>query len=115
MSTAPQTLPSSPQFPPTSRYSAIPTATFTGADGRTVVYLTRRFLPSPESFALLQFHTVIQGNRLDNIANQYLGDPLAFWRICDANNVMRPDELTANPGSQIRITLPQGIPAATHA
>jgi hypothetical protein len=115
MSTGPQSLPPIPQFPPTSRYSGLPTATFTDAGGRTVVHLTRRFLPPPASFALLQFHTVVEGDRLDNIANQYLGDPLAFWRICDANGAMRPDELTANPGSRIRITLPQGIPTASHA
>jgi hypothetical protein len=115
MSTTPQTLPPASQFQPTSRYSGIPTATFTGADGRPVLYLTRRFLASPSSFALLQFHTVVEGDRLDNISNEYLGDPLAFWRICDANNAMRPDDLTALPGSRIRITLPQGIPVASHA
>jgi hypothetical protein len=115
MSTTAQSLAPTSQFQPTSRYSGIPTATFTGADSRPVVYLTRRFLPSSASFALLQFHTVLDGDRLDNISNQYLGDPLAFWRICDANNAMRPDELTAVPGSRIRITLPQGISAATHA
>jgi hypothetical protein len=115
MSTAPQNLPAPTQFPPASRYFGIPAATFTRADGLAIAYLTRRFLPPASSFVLLQYHTVVAGDRLDNISNQYLGDPLAFWRICDANNAMRPDELTTTPGSQIRITLPQGIPAPTNA
>ena len=28
----------------------------------------------------------MQGERLDNVAAQYLGDPTLFWRLCDANN-----------------------------
>jgi hypothetical protein len=102
-------------FPPTSRYFGLDTAKIDTADGKTVIYLTRRFLPSADQFALLQLHAVTQGDRLDNIAAQYLGDPEAFWRLCDANNAMRPDELTETIGRQLRITLPQGVPAQTHA
>jgi hypothetical protein len=102
-------------FPPTSRYSGIATTTLTSADGRTVVYLARRFLPSPDSFALLQMHVVTQGERLDNIAAQYLGDPQAFWRIADANGAMRPEELTETPGRSVRITLPAGVPGTPNA
>jgi hypothetical protein len=112
------TAPTSPQatsFPPTSRYFGLATATLNTADGKTVIYLTRRILPSADQFALLQLHMVIQGERPDNIAAQYLGDPEAFWRLCDANNVMRPEELTETIGRQLRITLPQGVPAQTHA
>jgi hypothetical protein len=29
--------------------------------------------------------------------------------MCDANRVLRPEELTETPGSQIRITLPEGL------
>jgi len=103
------------QFPATSRYNGIATATLQTSDGKTIVYLTRRFVPSPDRFALLQLHAVIQGDRLDNVAAQYLGDPTAFWRLCDANNAMRPDELTETPGRQLRITLPEGIPLQTNA
>lgn len=102
-------------FAPTSRYFGLATATLETADGKTVIYLTRRFLPSADQFALLQLHMVVQGERLDNIAAQYLGDPEAFWRLCDANNAMRPEELTETIGRQLRITLPQGISAQTHA
>ena len=109
MSDETQNAPTTPQFPLTSRYANTAMATLV-AGGKTIVYLTRRFVPSPERFAVLQLHTVRQGDRLDNISNEYLGDPQAFWRICDANNVLRPDELTETPGRQLRITLPEGIP-----
>jgi hypothetical protein len=102
-------------FPPTSRYYGIATKTIQTADGRTVIYLSRRFVPSPDNFALLQYHTVTQGERLDNITAKYLNDPQQFWRICDANGAMRPDELTETVGRKIRITLPQGVPALPNA
>src|SRR5262245_20939668 len=102
-------------FPPTSRYAGIETATIEDAAGNTIVYLGRRFLPPPERFALLQEHVVKQSERLDNITAQYLDDSEQFWRICDANRAMRPDELTETPGRRLRITLPEGIPGTPNA
>ena len=102
-------------FPPTSRYNGIALSTFTAADGRTITYLQRRILPSPDSFAPLQLHTVTQGERVDTLAAQFLGDPLQYWRICDANGVMRPEELVERIGGTVRITLPQGIPGPSNA
>jgi hypothetical protein len=102
-------------FPPTSRYYGIATETIQAADGRTVIYLSRRFIPSPDNFAVLQYHAVMQGERLDNITAKYLNDPQQFWRICDANGAMRPDELTETVGREILITLPQGVPALPNA
>jgi hypothetical protein len=96
-------------FAATSRYFGIDTETLTSADGTTIIYLKRRFLPSPDSFQLLQEHTVTQGERLDNIAAKFLGDPELFWRLADANGAMRPEELVQTVGRQLKITLPQGI------
>ena len=104
-----------PVFPATSRYSGVPTATVDIADGRTIRYLRRRFVPGPERFTLLQEHVVTQGERLDNITAQYLGDPEQFWRICDANGAMHPEELTATIGRRLRVTLPEGIPGVSNA
>jgi hypothetical protein len=59
---------------------------------------------------LVQEHSVAEGERLDNITAQYLGDPEQFWRLCDANDAMRPEELTETVGRRLRITLPEGIP-----
>jgi hypothetical protein len=97
-------------FPPTSRYHGIETATSETADGRTIIYLRRRFVPSPDRFVLLQEHTVTQGERLDNITARYGGDAQQFWRVCDANRALRPEELTERIGRRLRITLPEGIP-----
>ena len=102
-------------FPATSRYYGIDTNTTQRADGQTVIYLSRRFVPSPDDFALLQYYTVTQGDRLDNITAKYINDPEQFWRICDANGAMRPDELTETVGRKLRITLPQGIPTTPNA
>ena len=102
-------------FPPTSRYHGIETTTMETAGGKTIVYVRRRFVPSPERFAVLQEHTVTQGERLDTIAAQYLGDPEQFWRLCDANNVMHPDDLTETIGRRILITLPEGLPGTKNA
>jgi hypothetical protein len=96
-------------FPLTSRYHTTQTAQLETADGEPVVYLRRRFVPAPERFELLTEHNVTDGERLDNITAQYLGDPEQFWRICDANGAMRPDELTETLGRRLRITLPEGL------
>ena len=102
-------------FQPTSRYFGIETAAIETPDGKTIVYLKRRFVPPPERFSLLQEHAVAQGERLDNITARYLGDPEQFWRVCDANGAMRPDELTETIGRRLRITLPEGIPGGPNA
>jgi hypothetical protein len=57
----------------------------------------------------------MQGERLDILAAQYLGDPELFWRIADANRAMRAEDLVANIGTVLRICLPQGIPGAQNA
>jgi hypothetical protein len=105
-------------FPITSRYSGIDTVKLETATGKTIVYLRRRFVPSPERFALLQEHTVTEGDRLDNITAHYLGDPEQFWRVADANNAMNPTDLVQQPENinrKLRITLPEGIPGIPNA
>lgn len=102
-------------FPITSRYYGLDTATLKTPTGTPIVYLRRRFVPSSERFALLQEHTVTEGERLDNITAQYLGDPEQFWRVADANNAMNPSELTETIGRKLRITLPEGIPGQPYA
>jgi hypothetical protein len=97
------------QFPITSRYHGLETKTYSMLGDRTIVYLCRRFVPPPERFEQLREHVVGEDERPDLIAAQHLGDPEQFWRICDANNAMHPDDLTAEPGQRLRITLPEGL------
>ena len=110
-----QTVAKPAHFSPESRYHDVETAQLTRPDGTNIAYLRRRFVPPPERFALLLEHTVVEGDRLDNLAAKYLGDPEQFWRLCDANGAINPDELTETVGSKVRITLPEGIPATTNA
>ena len=75
---------------------------------RKTVYLRRRFVPSPNRFQMLQEHTVVQGDRLDNLTHKYFGDAEQFWKLCDANGATRPNELTDTIGRKLRIALPEG-------
>jgi hypothetical protein len=111
----PMMLIKSNRFAPTSRYYSIETATLIAPDGTMITYLRRRFVPSPDQFNVLVEHTVADGERLDNITAQYMDDPEQFWRICDANNALDPNELTDTVGRTLRITLPQGIPGTKNA
>jgi hypothetical protein len=102
------------QFPVTSRYYRLDTTTLEMPDGTLIRYLQRRFLPPANTLSLLQEHRVVEGERLDHIAAHYLGDPEQFWRICDANNAMNPNNLL-EIGKTLRITLPSGVPGFTNA
>jgi hypothetical protein len=103
-------------FPPTSRYFGIEIAKLAVApdspeDGQASLspYWRRRLLPAASAFAPLHEHLVTEGERLDVIAAAEIGDPEAFWRICDANNALRPDDLLT-VGRRLKITLPEGVP-----
>jgi hypothetical protein len=97
-------------FALTSRYYGIATAAFRLPDGRTVIYVRRRFLPQPEDLVQTGEHVVTAGERPDLVAAKELGDPEQAWRIADANRVSDPGDLTAQPGRRLRITLPSGLP-----
>ncbi len=104
-------------FPPDSRYCGSGVLTTTTAGGQAVTYLARRFVPQPgaPNYATIAQHAVRQGDRLDLIAAKYLGDPLMFWLLCDANGAMRPDQLVETPGRVLNITTPQGVPGSSNA
>jgi hypothetical protein len=101
-------------FPPSSRYHGIETAKLEGPGGTAVVYLRRRFVPQPDRFSVLGEHPVVDGERLDHIAARRLGDPELFWRICDANRALRPDDLL-EIGRRLIITLPEGVAGPSNA
>lgn len=102
-------------FPQTSRYHGLEILKRTTADGREVAYLARRFVPQQSRFETLREHEVMQGDRPDNVAAHYIGDPEQFWRLADANNGLNPFDLTAEVGRRIRITLPEGVPGVPYA
>jgi hypothetical protein len=59
----------------------------------------------PESLqqALQGYHLLIQGQRADQLAAQYLDNPAGFWRIADINDSMLPEQLSEKP----KIAIPQ--------
>jgi len=95
---------------PSSRYFRLPISNYVDAAGNTHAYLTRRLLPDPSRFAVLQQYSVVQGDRIDNLSAQFLADPEQFWKLCDANNTLDPAELE-EIGRTLLVTLPEGVPA----
>ncbi len=102
-------------FSPSSRYHGVETATIEGKNKEPIAYVKRRLVPSPDNFFVLKKHIISEGDRPDLLAHQYYNNAEAFWQLADANLVMDANELTANPGDTIRITLPNGIPGNTNA
>jgi hypothetical protein len=102
-------------FPTDSRYYGSSTLSYTAPNGQSFTYLARRFVPQPgaPNYATIAQHTVNQGDRLDLLAAKYLGDPLIFWLLCDANGAIRPNDLVQTPGTVLNITMPQGVPGGT--
>jgi hypothetical protein len=88
-----------------SRYEHVPEAELTRADTTIVRYKRLRFVPVVEA-ALGA--AVREGDRPDLVAYRAVGDPEQFWRLCDANRVLRPAELTAVPGRRLRVPAPGG-------
>ena len=62
--------------------------------GRVVACVTPAAPPiEPE----LGLHRLRQGQRLDHLANHYLGDPAGFWRVALANDGMTVEATLARP------------------
>ena len=93
-------------FDQTSRYHAVPDATLTLPDGRTVAYKRRRLLPPSSDLVKLGEVAVEAADRLDLLAARTLGDPEHFWRLCDANDALDPHDLLT-PGRRLTVPLPQ--------
>jgi hypothetical protein len=104
-------------FPTDSRYYNSRTLSYTAPNGQVIPYLAQRFVPQPgaPNYSTVAQHTVKSGDRLDLLAAKYLGDPLMFWLICDANGAICPAQLVATPGTVLNITMPQGVPGGSSA
>lgn len=86
-----------------SRYEGIPDAVLTTADGRAIRYKRVRFIPNVVG---VLGRPVAQGDRLDLVAYEFYQDPEQFWRICDANRALDPEELVAEVGRRLVIPVP---------
>jgi hypothetical protein len=73
-----------------SRYEKVPEAMLTDDAGTVIRYKTTRFIPDTSAVV---GHRVMHDERLDHIAWQHFRDAERFWRICDANRALWPDDL----------------------
>lgn len=89
-------------FDKTSRYRDLPHHVWTGPDGREVVYVGRRVVPRRRREDD-QRTVVAPEERLDLVAARVLGRPEAFWRLCDANGVLDPFEISGDAGRVLRV------------
>lgn len=101
-------------FDPSSRYYGLETATRRIGD-RTVAYVTRRFVPPATDYDSLGTHSFRKNlDRLDRLAQRHLQSAELYWRLCDANGAMRPEELESD-GRQIVIGVPRTLLGAPNA
>jgi hypothetical protein len=102
-------IPSTP-FVPQSRYYGVPLAlAHKRPDEPGIPYVQRRFIPAPNTIATAGRHVVAAQERPDLLAARYLGDPLLYWHIADANAVVDPNELTDTLGRRVTIPQPPGM------
>jgi hypothetical protein len=105
-----------PRFAPNSRYNGVAVLELKRSDGRRVAYVARRFIAAPDALAVVREHAVVQGDRLDLLAAQVFGDPELWWKIADANDTLRADELAETPGRVVRVVaVPEGFDGAAGA
>jgi hypothetical protein len=69
-------------FSKLSRYRKLPDAAAPDAAGRVLTAKDLRLLPDVTATFK---HVVNAGDRLDQLAYKYYGQPLQWWNICDAN------------------------------
>jgi hypothetical protein len=96
--------------PGRSRYDGAEQAQVSVPDGtggeRDVAYLLPRTPGDPASMRPLARHRVVPDDRLDLVATRYLGDPLAFWLIGDANAALDPAALVGDDPEGTMIVIP---------
>jgi hypothetical protein len=88
-----------------SRYEHVSEYEIKDNKGRMIRYKGVRPIPTTKT---QHIHQVRQGESLGLIAHAYFRDPERFWRICDANREMWPDDLVVQTGRRIRIPPPEG-------
>jgi hypothetical protein len=96
-------------FPVNSRYHGVALRSRTLTDGTTETFIGRRIVPAMERYRALDRHRTIDGDRIDNIAADFFGDPELYWRICDANGEAEPAEATKPAARLLLIPLPLEI------
>lgn len=86
-----------------SRYRELPHHVWRSAEGVEVVYVGRRPLPRSREIRGDRRTVVGPGERLDLVTHRVLGQPEDFWRLCDANGVLDPFDVSGATGRVLRI------------
>ena len=77
-------------FDRTSRYANLAPYAVTDRRGR-VVQVVPALVAAPQ--ALLGYHLRKQGQRLDHLAQRWLGDASQSWRLAELAGAMHPDAI----------------------
>jgi nucleoid-associated protein YgaU len=93
---------------PESRYARTPVVEPVNADGSRPRSLAARRIP--QTPGVLE-HIVMEGERLDQLANRFYGDPRKYWLILDANPEELNPLLLLRTGRRIRV--PRDRPVGT--
>lgn len=89
-----------------SRYYELEDLRYRDGDSRTIVYKSRRFLSREKNRSVWWEIETNDTDRPDLVAARTLQRSELFWRICDANGVMNPFELTERSGRKVRVLTP---------
>lgn len=95
-------------FSNNSRYYMTPVRSRIGPDGEEQMFLARRIIPQPERYTFERHIRADKDSRIDVVAAENFGDPLLYWRICDANGLAEPAEALATDNRKLGIPLPVG-------
>ena len=78
-------------FASTSRYlKYAATGIATDRRGRTVAYVGPARVPPQVELGKHRRH---EEQRLDHLAQHYIGDPTAYWRLAELNDAMTADQI----------------------
>jgi nucleoid-associated protein YgaU len=90
-----------------SRYATTEVIAALDARGATTRALDLRRIPSTPG--VLE-HVVVEGERLDQLAQRFYGDPLKSWLILDANPEELNPLLLLRPGRRIKVPQNRAAP-----
>ncbi|MGH2933882.1 MAG: hypothetical protein ACRDL2_05125 [Gaiellaceae bacterium] len=97
---------------PTSRFADLPLYEATASDGSTRHVIGLR-VPRPALGAPIGRRMLREGEGIDLVAQELLGDEALWWRILDANPLVHPFDL--RPGDTLVIPPPGTATRATRA
>lgn len=83
-----------------SRYATTKLIAALDSRGQTARALELRRIPSTPGVVE---HVVVEGDRLDQLAQRFYGDPLQSWLILDANPEELDPFLLLRPGRRIKV------------